>query len=313
MMGARGAGLALALLVGACGGAAKPVTGYVEAEFIYVAPPEGGWLTELGVTRGAEVVLGQTLFKLESAREEAMVREARERLAQAEAQLDDLLKGRRPEEIAALRARLKEAEAALALAKADKERWSELVARGVAAVARADQVDSGLVQARARVEGARRDIEVAALAARPDAIAGARAAREAAAAALAQAEWRLDQRKVVARAAGRVEDVYFRPGELVPAGQPVLALLAPENLKLRFFVPQERLDAVAIGAEIEAKADALAAPVKARISFVASEAEFTPPVLYGPGSRKSLVFLVEAEPLAGAGLRPGQPIDVRLP
>ena len=289
------------------------LTGYVEAEFVYVAAPDTGWLVDAPLGEGAEIGKGDLLFALDDDRQLAERIEAAERLKQAEAQARDMATGARREEIAALEAQLKEAKAALDLAEQEHERWMTLVGRGVASRARAEQVTAEFEAATARVETVRANIDVARLAAREAARDAASAARDAAAASLAQAEWRLGQRTVEARVDGRVEDVFRRQGEFVTAGAPVLALLPPGAIKVRFFVAEAQLPAVEIGGEVEILADGLPEPRAARITHIAREAEFTPPVIYSRDAREKLVFLVEAKPEDPAGLRPGQPVDVRLP
>ncbi|MCG8442374.1 MAG: HlyD family efflux transporter periplasmic adaptor subunit, partial [Caulobacterales bacterium] len=283
------------------------------ADYVYVAAPDAGWLTEVAVARGDEVAPGDPLFALDAEREAAAVAEARNRLVQAEAELANLTTGRRPEEIAALRARHEEARASLRLADSELVRWRELVERGVAPNSRLDQVQADRDAAAARAAAAERDIAVAELAARDDEIAAARAAEEAARAALDQALWRLGQRAVASRVAGRVEDVYHRAGEFVTAGAPIASLLPPGNVKVRFFAPQEQLSRYAVGAPIAVACDGCAAPIAATVAFIAREAEFTPPVIYSADSRDTLVFLIEAEPEPGASLTPGQPVDVVTP
>lgn len=133
-------------------------------------------------------------------------------------------------------------------------------------------------------------------------------------AALDEAIWQVEERTVEAPEAGRVDDVYFRPGEVVTAGRPVLSLLPPANKKLRFFVPEARLSRVPIGAEVDVTCDGCPPDLKARVIFVGNEAEFTPPVIFSQKARQKLVYKIEATPLAGADmLKVGQPVDVFLP
>ncbi len=111
----------------------------------------------------------------------------------------------------------------------------------------------------------------------------------------------------------QVADTYFRPGEYVGAGQPVLALLPAANLKARFFVAEGEVATLAAGQAVTLHCDGCGAPIAARISRIATQAEYTPPVIYSNSQRARLVFLVEARPEAkdAARLRPGQPLDVR--
>jgi HlyD family secretion protein len=122
---------------------------------------------------------------------------------------------------------------------------------------------------------------------------------------------RLARRKLASPVAGTVQQVYFRPGEMVPAGRPVLALLPPGNLKLRFFVPQAVLPRIAYGDTVTLRCDGCVEQT-AKVSFIAKSAEYTPPVIYSLEERNKLVFLIEALPSEPDKLRVGQPIDVWL-
>jgi len=120
---------------------------------------------------------------------------------------------------------------------------------------------------------------------------------------------RLARRKLVSPVAGTVQQVYYRPGEMVPAGRPVLALLPPENIKVRFYVPEAMLAKIALGEMVKVQCDGCAADIAARISFISDSAEFTPPVIYSLEERSKLVFLVEARPERPERLRAGQPVS----
>jgi len=294
-------------------GAADALTGYVEAEYVTVATPEAGWLTAAPPETGATVAVGALLFTLDDDYQQTLLAAAESRLAEADARLRDMATGARPAELAALQARLDQARAARRLTAVELERVTALRARNAVSAARLDQAKAADESAAAAVEGLVRDVDVARLAARPAAREAAEAARAAAEAAVDGARWALERRQVRARAAGRVEQVFFRQGEYAPAGSPVLSILPPGRLKVRFFVPQAALPALSLGAPVEIRADGRPSPVTGRISFIAAEAEYTPPVIYSAGSRDALVFLVEARLPETAALPPGLPVDVRLP
>ncbi len=291
----------------------KHFTGYVEAEYVYVSSPDSGWLIDVPFREGDEINFGNTLFELDKDRQQAEYAEAADRLKQNEAQVRDAATGARREEINSLQAQLNEAQATLQFAQAERIRWTELVAKNLASQSRADQVISEANVASARVRTIEANIAVARLTARDGTREAAAAGRDAAADVLAQAQWRLDQRTVSARVNGRIEQVFHRQGEYVNAGIPVLAILPEDALKIRFFVPQMMLSKLSLGANVNIALTEGAQPATAQISFIAREAEFTPPVIYSEESRDKLVFLVEARLLDTAGLRPGQPIDIYLP
>jgi len=121
---------------------------------------------------------------------------------------------------------------------------------------------------------------------------------------------RLARRNLASPVTGTVEQVYFRPGEVVAAGKPVLALLPPGNMKVRFYVPEPELARIAYGDIVDVHCDACGPDIKARVSFIARTAEFTPPVIYSLEERSKLVFLIEALPTEPTRLRVGQPVDV---
>lgn len=311
----RWAWLAVLLLAAACGG--KKVVGlqgYIEGEYARIAAPFAGTLVKLEVQRGQAVQAGAPLFVLEAESESAARREAEERARRAEAQLEDLRKGRRATEIEAVRQQLAQTEAASLLSQKELARQEDLVARGFVSRQRLDEARAARDRDRSRVAELQADLATARAGARPDELRAAQAEAQATRAALAQADWRLRQKSVAATVAGTVTDTLFVPGEWVPAGAPVVTLLPPPNVKARFFVPESRLGEVKLGQAVELACDGCGAPIAARVTFIAPQAEFTPPVVYSKESREKLVFLVEARPaVEEAGrLHPGQPVDVTL-
>src|SRR5262249_11977399 len=140
----------------------------------------------------------------------------------------------------------------------------------------------------------------------------AEAALRTAQARLNSANTRLVRRSIKRPVAGTVQQVYYPPGGLVPAGRPIVALLTPGNVKVRFYVPEAALPRIAYGDVVKVQCDGCAADLTARVSFIAKTAEFTPPVIYSTDERSKLVFLVEALPEQPDKLRVGQPLSVAL-
>lgn len=306
--------IAAAVLAGCGDKAPQSFQGYAEGEFVRIAAPYAGSLTHLGVWRGAEVQAGTPLFALEQDNEKAGREEAAQRLKQAEAQLENLKKGRRPEEIDAILAQREQVRAALKLAQVDYERDRKLAASGFVSPQRLDASRTALERAQQQLKEIEAQLAVARLAARSDDIRAAEAAAEAARATLSRADWALAQKSVKSPQAGLVQDTLYVEGEWVPAGSPVAVLLPPQNLKVRFFVPQARVAELKPGQPVSVSCDGCAAPIAAKISYIAPQAEYTPPVIYSQENRNKLVFLVEAHPAHqdATKLHPGQPVDVRL-
>ncbi len=290
------------------------VQGYVEGQFVHVASPVAGRLTALRVERGASVKAGETLYTLENTPQQAARDEAAQRLSQARASLEDLRKGKRPEEIEAVEAQLQQARAALALAEKEFGRQEELLLSGATTAQEHDRTRSARDQNRQRVMQLEAELKTAQLGARADQITAAQANVQALEAALARAEWELAQTCLEAPQAGPVFDTLYREGEWVPAGRPVVMLLPPGNVKVRAFVPETRIGAIHVGDDVRVFVDGLPEPVRGRVSFISPRAEYTPPVIYSRQTRSKLVFLIEAvfEPDVAATLHPGQPVDVEL-
>ena len=307
------------LLLVAVVGCSRPVAegfpGYVEADRIRMTAPIAGTIIRLHVQRGDRVSTGAPAFVLEQVSEAAARDEAQSRLERAKATLADLQKGKRPDELAAVRAQLAQAEAASNLARADYARDQKLVADKFIAPARLDASRAALAQSQSRVDELRAQLRVAGAGARSDEVRAARQDVDAAQAQVAQAAWRVAQKSQTIPVAATVDDVYFREGEFVPAGTPVLSLLPPANVKARFFVPEPVAGGLRVGQPVTITCDGCGEPVDAAISFIAREAEYTAPIIYSRENRASLVFMVEARPVpTGAErLHPGQPIEVRLP
>jgi HlyD family secretion protein len=302
------------LLAGCTAERSGSFQGYVEGEFVYVASPLAGTLTHLAVARGSEVKADQLLFELEQEAEAAALREAEERLAQASARLDNLTKGRRPSEIAALQALLERAKANLRLSEIEWDRRSKLREGKVISAEELDFAKARLDADQAQVAALTAELETARLGARPDEIRAGEAEVKALTAALTKAQWALRQKTQRAPNDAWVHDTLYRLGEWVPAGNPVVTLLPPANLKVRFFVPQAALARVKLGQGVSVRIDGAATNHTATVNYISTQPEFTPPVIYSKENRAKLVFMVEAAfaPPEARNLRPGQPLDVVL-
>jgi HlyD family secretion protein len=305
---------AAALVAGCAGEAASTFQGYAEGEYVHVSSPVAGRLDKLHVQRGQTVAAHAPLFQLEADLESAAKQQADEQLNAAVAQLADLNVGRRRPEVAVTQAQLAQAEAALQQAVLQVQRDEGQYQAG--GIARAQLEDSRANQAikAARVKELAGQLDVTRLPARQDQIRAQGAQVAAARAAQSQAAWRLAQKQATARQPGLVADTLYREGEWVAAGSPVVRLLPPGNVKLRFFVPEAAAGSLKPGRNITVTCEGCGTGVPAVVSYVSNEAEFTPPVIYSKETRSKLVFLVEARPSAqdAARLRPGQPVSVAL-
>lgn len=295
----------------ACEREGATVNGYVEGEYLYIAPTSGGILETLSVERGQGVEAGQGLFSLDDTPLTSSLISARAEVLQARARLSDLSKGMRPEEIEVILKQKEQAEASLESARKEYNRIKALVESRVVSQSALDQRKADYEAGLARVEELSAQLKTAKLGARVDEIEAAGAAVRLAEQGVVQAEKLLRDSAPKAPSAGRVEDVFYRPGEFVAAGAPVVSLLPPQNIKVRFFVPQANLPEWPLGKPIAIRCDGCAKPIPAKVTFIASQAEFTPPVIYSVESRDKLVFMLEAVPDAyDPSLRPGLPVDI---
>jgi HlyD family secretion protein len=255
--------LAAAFVAGCSSNSPDEFQGYVEGEYVYVASPLGGALTNLAVARGDEVKSGQLLFELERESETAAVKQAEKNLAQAKANL--------------------------ALSENELARREKL--RADSGVISAEELDQAKSQ---------RDADAAQVGSLNDA--------------LTKARWSFDQKQQFAPTNAFVQDTLYRAGEFVAAGNPVVVLLPPENLKARFFVPQEILPRIKAGENVSVTFDGATKSYSATVNYISTQAEFTPPVLYNRENRAKLIFMIEAKfsPADAAELRPGQPVDVKI-
>jgi HlyD family secretion protein len=306
--------IAPAAFCGCSGDGIPGYQGYVEGEYVHVASPVGGRLDRLFVQRGQTIEAKAPLFELESDQESAAKRQAEEQLRAASAQLADLRVGKRNPEIDVAQAQLAQALAAEEQAALQLKRdEAQFEAGGIPRAQLEDSRANHAVKA-ARVRELSGQLDVYRLPAREDQIRAQSAQVAAARAALSQSNWRLDQKQIVATLAGTVTDTLYREGEWVPAGSPVVRMLPPKNVKVRFFVPETVAGGLKPGRNVSVRCDGCETDVPAQVSYVSSEPEYTPPVIYSNDTRAKLVYMVEARPAVedAPKLRPGQPVAVTL-
>jgi HlyD family secretion protein len=287
---------------------APTLSGYVEGEALYLATPVSGRIDQVMVQRGDQVKAGQRLFTVDPAQLRAQRDQASAEMRAAQAQAADARKGQRPVELAIFEANVAAAEATARDAAATLRRVRPLVQKGVFAKARLDDAQSAYDAAQAQVKAARRQREAAALGDREDQIRAADSRVQQTSAALTAADARLSDGAPVAPVAARVEDVFFQGGEWAAANQAVVALLPDDKIKLRFFVPERRINAYRPGAVVRFTCDGCQDGMTAQVTYISPRPEFTPPVIYSREARDRLVYLVEARP--SVLLNPGQPVDI---
>lgn len=288
--------------------------GYAEADFTYMASPLGGRLRKLAVQRGQTVEAGALLFHLDDETEIRAHEEARARLRQAESQWENLKKGLRPAELAEIQAGLDEAREQLAFSRLAYHRDRALFQDQILARESLDRAEVRVEVDQARVATVEAALQSAKLAARPDDIRAMTWEVAARRAALSSAQWQISQQTVHAGRHAQVYDTFFTEGEYVPPGRPVVALLVPDRIHIRFFIPEPNLGRLRMGAAVRLSCDGCPPALNGKVSYISPKAEYTPPVLFSRELRADLVLLVEVTPETDtrALIYPGQPFEVRL-
>jgi HlyD family secretion protein len=288
--------------------------GYVEGKFVYVASPQGGRLTHLAVSRGETIATSHPLFSLDNEPEAAAVRQSQQLLRVSQSRMADLQMGKRPQEIDVTRAQLMQALAEKKKAVDILKSYELQYAAGGVSLTDLITARTAVETSTAQVRQVEGDLAVAALPARDEQVKAQAEQVAADRASLEQATWKLQQKEIASPRDGLVFDTLYREGEWVAAGNPVVQVLPPENLEVRFFVPETLVGKLKLGQAISVHCDGCSVEVPATITFISTQCEYTPPVIYSNENRSKLVFLVIAKPPVdkAAALHPGQPLEVAL-
>lgn len=246
--------------------------GYGEGDYAFVSAPQAGWMTNLAIERGQTVRDGELLFTLDTAEQQASRDQAEATLQQA-------------------RASLTQEQANFNYMQTELARQNRLMEAHAGTQEAFDQAENNAKQSSARIAQLQSQIGQME-------------------ASLSGAAYNLAQRRIVALTEGPVQDIFFRPGEYVPSSTPVISILPPANIYVRFFVPETQLANVRLGQKVKITCDGCK-PMEATVTFIASQEEYTPPVIFSVGNREKLVFKVEARAKGGIPVHPGQPVDVR--
>ncbi len=291
---------------------AEPVwNGYVEADYVYVAPSTAGTIEEIAVHEGDVVSKGQLLFRLSSTQQQALLDAAKARVDAAQANLDNLQTGSRSEEVDVIRASLEKAKADQALTQQTFTRTQQLFDRGLAPQAQLDQAMAALTAAQAQVTQLEAQLKVAELPARDAQQIGAEANLAAAKADASRAQADLSDRTITSPQDGRVEKLYFDSGETAAAGTPVVSLSEVGALKVKFYVNEADRPNFEMGQILAVSCDGCASGLTASIEYFSSDPQYTPPIIYSRDERNRLVFLVEATMDDQNGILPGQPVSLK--
>lgn len=303
---------AIALVPGFGTATVPSFTGYVDADYVYVAPVTAGVITSFPVREGQEVRKGDTLFVQTTTQQQALAAAADAQAAAAQATWQNLTTGGRAEELAASQAAVNKAKADLTLAQATFARSQKLFVSNTITQAQLDSDNAGVQSAQAALSQAEAQLAVTALPSRDEQQKAAKADFDAAKANAGKANADLVDRTIAAPADGRIERTYYDTGELAPAGTPVLSLLPANALKVEFYVSETDRTKLTMGEAVGVVCDGCGAGITAKVSFLATDPQYTSPIIYSREERSQLVFLAEAKIDNPGRVLPGQPVTVSL-
>lgn len=310
------AAAAVLLSAAACRKGQDPTTivasGHVEARDVRVAAKLGGRLERLAVKEGDLVERGQELAKLETVDLELQRRQVQAERDQAQAELRLRLNGARAEDKAELEAQIRSLEADLHAAARDLERMQGLLDKGSGTTKARDDAQARRDMLHARREAQRQSLQRMKSGSREEEKAAARARAAAVAARLAQIEQQLQDATVQSPLTGVVTEKLAEAGEMVPAGSPLLVVTDLQDAWLTVYVAEPDLGRIHLGDEAEVKTDG-GETRKGRITFIATQAEFTPKNVQTRDERVKLVYKVKLGLENQDGLfKPGMPSEARL-
>lgn len=300
------------MVLSACQQNQNQFQGYIEGYFRYLASNSPGFLSALLVQRGTPVKAGQVLFVLDNKPEVFQVTESQQKFQQAQAQLADVQKGQRPTILQGIEQQINQAQAELAFAQKTFERYQILIQKESISKQQFDQARSDYERTSARLKELLANLNEAKLGSRVDVIKSAEAAKNAASTEIDINAWYLEKKSIASPADGTVFDTFYRQGEYIQSGRPVVSLLVPNDNRVIFYVAEPMLSRIKLGDQVRVTCDGCKQSYYAIITFISSQAEFTPPIIFSETERRKFVYRVEAKfsPQNAKEVNPGQPVDV---
>ena len=306
----------LALALSACGRSQDPnvlvASGHVEATDVRVAAKIGGRLESLPVREGDRVERGQELARVETVDLQLALQQARAERELAAAELRLRLTGARPEDVAEVEANVRSVEADLGAAERDLARMQGLLDKGSGTQKARDDAQARRDALRGRREALLQALGRLRAGFRSEEKDGARARVAATEARIAQLEQQVEDAVVLSPLAGVVTEKLSEAGELVPAGTPLLVVTDLTDAWLTVYVAEPDLGRVRLGQAAQVRTDA-GETRPGKVTFIASQAEFTPKNVQTRDERVKLVFKVKVGLENRDGLfKPGMPAEARL-
>lgn len=306
--------IAAVLCIGGCDDASSSgFSGHTNGDFIYLSHNSTEKINKILVSKGSKVKEGQTLVMMEGFSSVNSLNLSEKNYQAELALLQDMKSGERPEELAIIRSRLEQAKSVASVAKIHMERNRELYMSEVISKLDWDTIKADYVQKKAQVDEFSNQLRARELPARKEQIQSQQLRVESARLQLEKARWNSQQNRIIAPQDGVVFDIIYSAGERPIAGNPIISLLPPRNIKVRFFVPEKQLGSVSLAQKVNFFCDGCPTPLTGRINYISAKAEYSPPVIYSTTRREKLLFMAEAAPdeKSALALKLGQPVEVR--
>ncbi len=255
---------------------AKPLQGYIDADYTFISSNFSGNLIKLNVARGNVINKGDLLFELDAQPEESLLNKAKAGVAQAMAQIQTQ-------------------KTQLEYQKVLLQRYKKLIGSGGISQEELDTTQNNYNNAKIS-------------------LIAQEASMRASMAELTKAEWMRSNKMIYSPVSGYVYDTYFTIGELVPETRPILSLVTPEKLKVVFYIFEPLFATLQLKQTIYLSYDGYNKKIPATISYISSKSEYTPPYIFSENTRAKFVYRIEAKPIRTAllHLHPGQPVSVHL-
>ena len=305
--------LVLSCVLQACSDNKHVYQGYVASENTYIASKFDGRIVKFLVKKGDRVSQGDVLYVLDTEPHNFSLKEAKSRYLQAVSNLEDLKKPRRLPYLNSIKAKIKQVESQITLAKLRVQRNQTLYDKKVLAKDSLDAAVENLNQLSARKIQMEEELGLAMLGAREDVINAQEAKIRSFASKIRNLEWIISETKGYAPVDGYVYDTYYVKGELVKAAVPVLSLINHKNVFLEFFIPYRDLKKLHVGDSIWYKNMGEDSEYKmAKVTYISKKSEYIPPLVYSRDNMDKIVFKVKGEPVEDGELTPGLPVTITL-
>ncbi len=287
------------------------VSGNIEATEVNVGFKISGRITQIYVKEGDWIEKGKIIAKLDDEDLRYRFELAKAAFHSAQARLNKLLAGSRPEELREAEARLNQAQFDLENKKVQYERMKALFERHVIPKEILDNAETGYKIAQASFQMAKENFELVKEGPRREDIEDAKAQVEQARAQLKLSETQLGYTSLYSPISGIVLVKSAEIGEVVNPGTSVLTLADIENVWLRAYIPETDLGKVKWGQEVIVTIDMNPKKqYKGKITYISSQAEFTPKSIQTEKERVTLVYRIKISiPNNERELKPGMPAD----